>query len=269
VFALDLHRALLEQLPEALEQLHDVPLTPANLYVLGYERGVYQLFERRRSVYVGKSEQPLASRLEQHRHRCAGRRNINVQDMSFRCLYVDRFVDAASPERVLIANYRALGRAPWNVDEGFAPKDVGRNRDKTRPGQWFIDRPADYEALIAVEGGGQAVPLLRALENLKKAVPFDLFRYASNRSGERQDRLDAETDYPGRSVVLPAGPASVLEHVRAVVSQLPVGWQATVLPHGVILYKETFPYGYALAGWRHTTTGIEALSRGPEAPSAP
>jgi len=115
--------------------------------------------------------------------------------MSFRCLYVDRFVDAASPERVLIANYRALGRAPWNVDEGFAPKDVGRNRDKTTPGQWFIDRPADYEALITVEQGGRSIPLLTALELLKEAVPFDLFRYASRRSRGRQDRLDAENDY--------------------------------------------------------------------------
>jgi len=76
----------------------------------------------------------LASRLEQHQRRCLGRCKINVADMSFRCLYIDRFVDAASPERVLIANYRALGLAPWNGDVGFAPKDVGRNRDKTRPG---------------------------------------------------------------------------------------------------------------------------------------
>ena len=186
--------------------------------------------------------------------------------MSFRCLYVDRFVDAASPERMLIANYRARGQAPWNVDEGFAPKDVGHKRDMGEPGQWFIDRPANYQAPITVEEGGREVPVLRALGLLKEEVPFDLFRYASRRSRGRQDQRDAATDYPGRSVVLPVGPASVLQHVRAVVARLPVGWQATVLPHGVILYKETHDYDYALAGWRRTANGLEALSPGSEAP---
>src|SRR5262249_22641234 len=144
VFTLDLHRALVEQLPEALDQLAPVQLTESNLAVLGNERGVYQLFEREQSVYIGKSEQPLATRLDQHRRRCSGRLNIDVRDMSFRCLYVDRFVDAVSPERVLIEKYQKVGLAPWNIQEGFAPKDVGRNRDRGIPGQWFLTRPADY-----------------------------------------------------------------------------------------------------------------------------
>jgi hypothetical protein len=262
VFNLDLHRALLEQLPESLEQLAAAPLTEANLKVLGGERGVYRLFERGRPVYVGKSEQPLAQRLDQHRRRCSGRLNIDISDMSFCCLYVDRFVDAASPERVLIAKYRALGEAPWNVGEGFAPKDVGRKRDGGRPGQWFLDRPADYRALVTVPIGGQTVPLLSALEHLKDWVPFDLFRYASGRSDDQKDRENAEVDYPGRYVALPAGPAPVLAHLRAIMEQLPAGWQATVLPHGVILYKEDHHYDYALDGWRRTETGVEALPRG-------
>jgi hypothetical protein len=266
VFALDLHRALVEQLPEALDELEPAPLTRANLEVLGAERGVYQLFERGQSVYVGKSEQPLAVRLDQHRRRCSGRLNIDVGEMSFRCLYVDRFVDAASPERVLIEKYQAQGQAPWNVQEGFAPKDVGRNRDRGRPGQWFLDRPADYQALVTVPQGGKSLPLPSVLGLLKAAVPFDLFRYASSRSQERKDREAAARDYPGHHVVLPEGPAPALSHLRAVMEQLPVGWQATVLPHGVIIYKEDHLYDYALAGWRRTATGAEALPRGSEAP---
>jgi hypothetical protein len=62
VFAL--HRALVEELPEALSALHPAPLTPGNLVVLGNERGVYQLFEREKPAYVGNSEEPLAVRLE-------------------------------------------------------------------------------------------------------------------------------------------------------------------------------------------------------------
>lgn len=167
VFALDLHRALLEQLPEALEALTPVPLAPLNLEVLGGERGVYQLFEKGQSVYVGKSEH--------HRRRCSGRLHIDVRDMSFRCLYVDRFVDAASPERVLIEEYKARGLAPWNSDEGFAPRDVGRKRDMGRPGQWFLDRPADYRALIRVDAGGRpslSCPLFRPLRGLSLLTCF-------------------------------------------------------------------------------------------------
>jgi hypothetical protein len=262
VFALDLHRALVEQLPEALELLSPIPLTQKNLEPLGGERGVYQLFERNASVYIGKSELPLARRLDQHRRRCVGRRNININDMAFRCLYVDRFVDAASPERILIDKYRAEGLAPWNVEEGFAPRDVGRKRDRGKPGQWFVDRPADYEAIVVVHGGERVLSLMSALHHLKDTVPFDLFRYAHpTRSRDPKDRADA-SDYSDRTVTLGTDPQSVIDHLKTIVAVLPVGWQATVLPHGVIVYKETHDYDYALAGWRRTETGVDALPPG-------
>jgi hypothetical protein len=262
VFALDLHRALVEQLPRALSDLGPAPLTPANLSVLGVERGVYQLFERDKSVYVGKSDKTLADRLEEHRQRCSGRWNIDVTDMSFRCLYVDAFVDAASPERQLIASYKRSGLAPWNFDVGFAPKDVGRNRDGGRPGQWFLERPVNYDALIELPGGARRRGMLDTLELLRRLVSFDLFRFASSRSHEHQDRLDAERDYPDSFVDTLAGQAPVIEHLRVAVAQLPPGWQATILPQGVILYKESRRYAYALAGWRRTSTGVDGLGCG-------
>jgi len=262
VFTLDLHRALVEQLPEALNNLARVPLTESNLDVLGDERGVYQLFEREQPVYIGKSELPLRERLGQHLRRCSGRLNISVDDMAFRCLYVDAFVDAAAPERLLIESYRASGLAPWNVSEGFAPKDVGRERDGGKPGQWFLDRPVDFGASFTVPTSGRGIQLLTALELLKEAVPFDLFRFASRRSRAAKDRIDAATDYPGRYVTLPTGRAAILAHLRPVMEQLPPGWQATVLPPGVILYKERHLYGYALDGWRHTEEGVQPLPRG-------
>lgn len=262
VFALDIHRALVEQLPEALEQLGTAPLSKDNLEALGDERGVYQLFERGHPVYIGKSEEPLATRLDQHRRRCSGRQNIDIADMSFRCLYVDKFVDAASPERLLIEKYRNSGDAPWNVQEGFAPKDVGRVRDHGEPGRWFLDHPIDYQACVTVPEGGQRIPLLDALRSLKEAVPFDLLRFASSRSRSKSDREDAARDYPGRHVTLPAGPVPVLDHVRAIVEQLPPGWQATVLSQGIVIYKDNEPYHYAHTGWRRTEAGVEIVPRG-------
>jgi hypothetical protein len=261
VFALDLHRALVEQLPEALSSLSPAPLTQGSLAVLGVERGVYQLFERGQPVYVGKSEEPLATRLDQHCRRCSGRRNIDVADMSFRCLYVDAFVDAAAPERMLIERYQEGGLAPWNNDVGFAPKDVGRNRDGGRPGTWFLDHPVAYDAVLTLSQGGRRLPMEDALRVIRTAVPFDLFRYASRKSREPRDRMDAESDYPGSQVDVPVGGTSVLNHVRAIVEGLPIGWQATVLPQGVILYKEIREYTYALAGWRKTRDGVETVAQ--------
>jgi hypothetical protein len=115
---------------------------------------------------------------------------------------------------------------------------------------------------VIVPVGGQTIPLLSALQHLKDAVPFDLFRYASGRSDDQKDREDAERDYPGRYVALPAETAPVLAHLHVIMEQLPAGWQATVLPHGVIFYKEDYPYDYALDGWRRTEIGVEALPRG-------
>ncbi len=231
--------------------------------MLGGERGVYQLFQDGQPVYVGKSEEPLATRLDQHRRRCSGRRNIDAADMSFSCLYVDAFVDAAAPERMLIERYQREGMAPWNNDVGFAPKDVGRNRDGGRPGTWFLDHPVAYDTDLTLPQAGQRLPMEQALRLIRTAVPFDLFRYASKKSREQRDQMDAENDYPGSRVDIPVGASSVLDHVRAIVEGLPIGWQATVLPQGVILYKENRDYTYALAGWRSTRSGVEAVIGAP------
>lgn len=260
-FTLNLHKALLWQLPRSLEKLVPAPLDQRNLQLLGDEKGVYQLFEGPRSVYVGKSESPLAVRLDQHRRRCTGRLNIDVVDMRFRCLYVDEFVDAAAPERVLIRDFQTAGLAPWNVAEGFAPRDVGRHRDGGRPGQWFLDRPVDHQALVLPAVAGRPVSMEVALRDLKSAVPFDVFRFASARSRAPEDRVSA-ADYIGCDVTFASQPVSVLEHLYIVIDALSEGWQATVLPQGVIIYKENRDYPYALSGWRKTAHGVERVPRG-------
>jgi hypothetical protein len=229
------------------------------LDVLGDERGVYQLFEREQSVYFGKTEGSLKARLYRHKRRFSGRLNIKVEDITFRCLYVDSFVDAASPERLLIKKYKDTGLASWN-HEGFGPKDVGRARDGGSPGPWFLQRPVDYQASFAVPKGGQRIDLLSALQILKETVPFDLLRFASDKSKNQRDVRDAQSDYPEKYVTLPSKPASILDHLRPIMEQLPAGWQATVLPHGVILYKDRGrAYDYALDGWMRTDSGVQLL----------
>lgn len=265
-FAIDLNQALLEQLPQALNALSPVPLTEGNLAALGPEHGVYQLFHAGDSVYFGKSQDTLAVRLGQHRRRCMGRHGIDIADMSFRCLYVDKFVDAASPESVLIKQYKEAGLAPWNIAEGFAPKDPGRGRGSGAPGQWFIDRPVNHTVALRIRGAGTPMPLIEALAKLKAAVPFDLFRYASTRSRDSRDRASL-TDYEGREVTLEPGDVSLMSHLRHIIASLPEGWQATVQPHGVIIYRESVDYPYAIDGWRHSQEGVVSLRRGEALPA--
>ncbi|MFF0118220.1 GIY-YIG nuclease family protein [Micromonospora arida] len=266
VFAIDLHAALLDQLPQALDALKSVPLTEGNLSSLRSEHGVYQLFHAGKPVYIGKSQESLRSRLNQHRRRCMGRLGIRIDDMAFRCLYVDKFVDAASPESVLIKKYRREGLAPWNIDQGFAPKDVGHGRSLGKPGKWFLDRPVDHSIKIEVTGAGRPMAVRSALDALKSAVPFDLFRFATEGSGSAENKASV-ADYVDREVVLEAGATPLMSHLRQVVAALPIGWQATVGPPGVQIYREEVNYAYAIDGWRHGSQGVLRLERGKALPA--
>jgi hypothetical protein len=260
-FQLDLYAALLEQLPNALEKTTPTPLNEQSLRLLREERGIYQLFHRSDPVYIGKADKKLTTRLRKHYRRCSGRRNINPHDISFRCLYLDKLVDATSPERELIKQYQKQGQAPWNQKEGFGSNDLGHGRKNQRPGRWFIDRPADYQAVVRIEQAGNELPMLKALELLREAVPFDLFRFASKDSRSPADKTSSE-DYAAAFVTLERGDVPLLCHLHRIIEALPVGWQATVNPAGVTLYKERVNYDYALDGWRRTEQGVERLSKG-------
>ncbi|WP_285473464.1 GIY-YIG nuclease family protein [Actinoplanes sp. NBRC 101535] len=256
----------MEQLPARLNELEPVALTGENLDILSFEHGVYQLFWRDESKYFGKSQDTLRVRLYQHLRRCMGRVGIDVRDMKFRCLYVDKFVDSAAPESVLIKRYREEGLAGWNISEGFAPKDVGRGRPDGRPGQWFIDRPVDFRVGVNLhEIAGREIPVLDALLALKKAVPFDLFKFASERSQIRADR-ESVVDYGGRTVVLEPGPVPLMQHLRRVIEVLPDGWQAVVQPPGIMIYRELVDYAYAIGGWRRQGGQVAALGAGHSLP---
>lgn len=268
-FAIDLNAALLAQLPASLNALKPIALTDDNTAQLKFEHGVYQLFHEDISVYFGKSQDTLRVRLNQHRRRCEGRLGIEATDMKFRCLYVDKFVDAAAPESVLIKRYREEGLASWNISEGFAPKDVGRGRPDGRPGQWFIDRPVDYRVeLDLAEVAGREISVLEALKALKRAVPFDLFRFASDKSGMDLD-LAAVEDYEGRTVVLETGSVPLMHHLRRVIEALPDGWQATVQPPGITVYREIVNYAYSISGWRRQGGQVISIGKGRSLPNTP
>lgn len=241
-FDLDIPRAIKSQLVALFESLDPAPLeTIAELHVAG-SSGVYGLFLSEELVYVGKAGH-LKRRLIEHRKKIGGRKNIALGDMRFICLTVNENWSAYAPEDILTRHYRARDLCEWN-GSSFGPHDPGRNRETTnKPTQGFDQRypikedwPCDW-----LDAG--TYPVLDLLLSLKENLPY-LLRYETSKG---RSWKQGHADFDGRTVALPATALPASEVLRRVARALP-GWQATVFPSHVILYKEqrTYKHGIAL-----------------------
>ena len=133
-FFFEFDRAFNHQLIEKFEASPAHPLTEE---VAPRSKGVYALYHRRDLVYAGKALQTkLGRRLSEHYRKIAGRRNIEVGDITCRFLVIegDWFVRAA--EDALIQNYNPL----WQTS-GFGSHVPGVGRPGTRVSRWDRDFP--------------------------------------------------------------------------------------------------------------------------------
>ncbi|MEU6269245.1 Eco29kI family restriction endonuclease [Saccharopolyspora shandongensis] len=243
-FKLSITRALRDQLHDALVGLTPVSLAANHLKGLESLPGVYELYLRDQSgqferVYVGKASRSLPKRLEQHRRKLSGRTNISINDVGFKCLYVDEDMESSAPEKMLIKKYKAEKGVPWNTN-GFGNKDPGGNRDKTLVKENHFDAVypinLDFE-VDSLSVGSYAVK--DYLAAIKKKLPFNL-RF------ERDN-----TDLKNTIIELSRKNATARELILGSVAALPEGWQVTVLPGYVILYfGKDEDYGSARFFWR-------------------
>ena len=133
-FFFEFDRAFNHQLIEKFEASPAHPLTEE---VAPRSKGVYALYHRGDLVYAGKALQTkLGRRLSEHYRKIAGRRNIEVGDITCRFLVIegDWFVRAA--EDALIQNYNPL----WQTS-GFGSHVPGVGRPGTRVSRWDRDFP--------------------------------------------------------------------------------------------------------------------------------
>ena len=133
-FFFEFDRAFNNQLIEKFEASPAHPLTEE---VAPRSKGVYALYHRGDLVYAGKALQTkLGRRLSEHYRKIAGRRNIEVGDITCRFLVIegDWFVRAA--EDALIQNYNPL----WQTS-GFGSHVPGVGRPGTRVSRWDRDFP--------------------------------------------------------------------------------------------------------------------------------
>ena len=133
-FFFEFDRAFNHQL---IEKFEASPAHPLVEEVAPRSTGVYSLHYRGDLVYAGKALQTkLGRRLSEHYRKIAGRRNIEVGDITCRFLVIegDWFVRAA--EDALIQNYNPL----WQTS-GFGSHVPGVGRPGTRVSRWDRDFP--------------------------------------------------------------------------------------------------------------------------------
>ena len=96
-----------EQLHRQLAAMQGSALTPASLAILAKfqqdskaTQGVYLLMHKGLPVYVGKAAQ-MKSRLGKHLKKISGRKNINIADMTYKALLLDKSMSTAANEDIL------------------------------------------------------------------------------------------------------------------------------------------------------------------------
>lgn len=225
-FRLSITQALGDQLADALDELEPAPLTPENLGLLEDRAGVYQLYRNGDFVYVGKADKSLPTRINKHLRKISGRRNIDLSEMTFTCLYVAEDFSALAPEKLLIKEYRKRGEIPWN-NNGFGNNDPGKRRDETVVKANHFDNlhPIDVDRVLTTLPQGP-VALNRLLPRAAKEIPYT-FRYLKKGYGNAYKAV----------VNVPENP-TINDLFQMIAGALPETWQIALLPGRAIMYPD-------------------------------
>jgi len=238
-FDFDLARAVLGQLVKAFDRLGTAPLASDAIARVDRSPGVYQLFHRERLVYVGKDEKSLQKRLGEHYWTIRGRKNISVDDLTFRCLAIHPNWAPLTHESLLIRHYTREGTCEWNTT-GFGNHDPGRRREDWQPNVFDTQFPINekFPCLGVTAGIYDGNALLQAI---KASLPF-VFRYKTTNP---QQWRSGHPDYVGLTTTVPRDDMPAAELLALLVPRLP-GWQATIFRSHMILYKESRQYSSAV-----------------------
>lgn len=212
--------------------LDAAPLTAEKLDDLAPRDGVYQLYLAGSLVYIGKSDR-LPRRLSEHRRKIAGRHQLDLTGMTFKCLFVHRnWTDLAEESLIRYYKNAGAGECAWNGNS-FGPHDPGRNRETTnKPPQGFdANYPIkdDWPCKWIAAGEHRGCDLLLSL---REGLPYLLRYQTAGRSLKR-----GHPDYNDISINVPETGMPARDLLRTIAQNL-AGWQATVFPSHMILYKE-------------------------------
>ena len=133
-FIFEFDKAYTNQL---IKKLEASPEHPLDTDVASSEKGVYALYRRGKIVYAGKALQTtLRRRLNEHKIKISGRKNISLGQMTCRFLIIegDWFIRAG--EHALIVSYKP----EWNTT-GFGSHVPGRGRPGIKKSKWDTQFP--------------------------------------------------------------------------------------------------------------------------------
>ncbi len=147
------------------------------------------------------------------------------------------------PEDALIKFHRKLGKGTWNGN-GFGPHDPGRERESTnKPTEGFdATYPIrdEWPCSWIKAGDHTAYDLLRSL---KSGLPY-LLRF----EGTKPKSQKPHPDHLAAKVKVPMDGMPAQDLLKLITKKLP-GWQATVFPGHMILYKEHRSYNHGKVIW--------------------
>ncbi len=251
-FEMDVESVLREQLPAFFEGIDLAPLTHENVEKIPQgAKGAYVLFHHRVPVYAGKTDAKhgFRNRLGRHWYTLQHRHGLHIDDIGFKAVRVMVFSNF-DVEAILIEELRRQNEEylAWN-DSGFGSNDPGRNREGQEPAEFDELFPIDIDKpLDVIPPGTQG--LLPLLANVKDASPY-LLRYETDVKGRQKNGKITyvrykigHADQRAATVTIPPPPISMRDFLAIVVAALP-GWQATVFPDRIILYRESADYQFA------------------------
>lgn len=237
----DLLRAILQELTATLEGMTSATLDENVVADLVPEaQGVYQLFLGEQLVYIGKtdSEAGLKKRLIRHSRKIQHRVGIRAGQVGFKAVRLFVFT-AVDLEQQLIKYYKNCGASPdWN-NSGFGANDPGRKRDKSalKEGHFDLSYPIDIDLMLEDDCAKDELTVSDALSWLNERVPY-LIRVEKTGTRPHKDLQAAIISFPKAHV----SARIILQAVHEVLE----GWQITILPGYVIIYKERgqeYPHG--------------------------
>jgi hypothetical protein len=239
-FEFDLPSALLQSLVHEFDKMDSASLTHEHTQLVPDEQGVYQLLVGGQVVYVGKTDAKagLKGRLRKHAFTIRHRQNLKPEDVQFKAARIYVFT-AMDLETLLIEHYAKKSGEVWWNSSGFGSNDPGRNRDETELKATGFDAvypiDLDYPIEIDTQGGVSAAVVLDAL---RLQIPYKLRAQNLGGSSKKPHAELRDTIVP----VFEVQPKTAREAITAVLSVLPPGWQATLLPGRIILYRESRNY---------------------------
>ena len=241
-FELDIPRVMRDQLPAFFAGLPSERLTAeAVARVPDSAQGAYLLYLDGTLVYVGKTDAQAGfrERLTRHARSVRHRRGLDPARITFKAARIFVF-STFDLETMLIEEFTRIEglRPAWNFS-GFGSNDPGRNREDQKPAQFDVDFPIDIDRDIDLLPPG-AHGVLEAVMALKTGLPY-LLRYEADGLGAGAWR-GGHRDMMFRTITVPEGPVTTRALFTLILGALPPGWQVTVLPSRVILYREARVY---------------------------